>query len=101
MSFGRLSIKIISAFLSLLLFVTNTLLAHALETNFWRERQECVQLAGLLPAPEIGNSTFQAPNPKQISIPNFPNSKFGASKIGNYLELGAWNLGFLKTLPAN
>ena len=41
----RKSSRIIAAFVSVLLFLTNTVLVHAAETNLWSERQKSLQLA--------------------------------------------------------
>ncbi len=66
--------KIIAAALCVLLFVGNSVLCHASETNFWKQRQHAIQLAAAVPMPD-----------RQIQTPFF--STLDSSLQNNLLPL--------------
>src|SRR4051812_1139574 len=62
MGFSKRSLKLATAVLAGFLFLSNCVFAHAAETNFWKQRQQSLQLASLLPAPAVAEiSKLQIP----------------------------------------
>ena len=63
MKLSSILTRIVATTLSLVLFTTNSLLAHAPETNFWAERRKSTQRSGdRVQEYAFLNSNFQAPD---------------------------------------
>src|ERR1044071_1360472 len=92
-------IKSLAACLSLIL-LANNVLAYAHETNFWKERKEAIQLASLLPAPEIGSPLGRHSGESR----NLALKPAFEKNFKNWIPASAGmtgSLGFLAALPAS